>query len=100
MGHLNEVSGRQNTAAGLGGRDDDAAAAGFEIPDIIRRAAATPRKFYFDLKTGQVTEGPSGSWRNRLGPYPTREAAANALKHAQDRDAKWEQDTKDYRDNS
>lgn len=69
-----------------------------EIPQVILDAAAKPREFYYLLNTGEVVEGPQGSWRNRIGPYPTRDAAAQALETAKHRDAAWEEQTKAYRD--
>lgn len=45
-------------------------------------------KWYYDVATGQVTEGPPESgWDNRMGPYDTREEAENALKLAAERNA-------------
>lgn len=39
-------------------------------------------KFYFDTKTGEVTQGKATNWDDRMGPYDTREEAENALKIA------------------
>jgi hypothetical protein len=72
----------------------------FKIPQVILDAAAAKREFYYLLKTGEVVEGPKGSWRDRIGPYPTREAAANALLQAKHRDAAWEAQTKAYKEES
>jgi len=69
----------------------------FPIPQVILDAAGAKREFYYLLNTGEVVEGPQGSWRNRIGPYPTREAAAQALKLAHQRDAAWEEQSKAYR---
>ncbi|WP_293770662.1 SPOR domain-containing protein [uncultured Corynebacterium sp.] len=44
-------------------------------------------KWYFDLSTGQVTQGPESGWSDRMGPYDTREEAENALKTAAERNA-------------
>ena len=44
-------------------------------------------KWYYDVATGQVTEGPESGWDNRMGPYDTREEAENALKLAAERNA-------------
>jgi len=70
----------------------------FEIPQIILDAAAQKREFYYLLSTGKVVEGPQGSWRDRIGPYPTREAAAKALETARHRDAAWEAQSKAFRE--
>jgi len=72
----------------------------FQIPQVILDAAGQKREFYYLLSTGQVVEGPQGSWRDRIGPYPTREAAANALQQARQRDAAWEAQTKAYREDN
>ena len=69
----------------------------FEIPQVILDAAAAKREFYYLLSTGEVVEGPQGSWRDRIGPYPTRDAAALALQLAKHRDAAWEEQSKAYR---
>lgn len=39
-------------------------------------------KWYFDPKTGRVTQGKEGAWDDRMGPYDTREEAAYALETA------------------
>lgn len=46
---------------------------------------ATEKNWYFNPTTGEVTEGAQDSWDNRMGPYATREEAANALKTAAER---------------
>ena len=66
------------------------------LPDIIKEVLAQPREFYYHLPTGEVTEGPQGSARHRLGPYPTREAAAEALRTAQLRSQRWDEESKNY----
>lgn len=49
------------------------------------------RAFYFNVKTKQVEEGPVSDWVERIGPYPTREAAEEALVTAQRRNAQGDQ---------
>lgn len=44
-------------------------------------------KWYFDPKTGEVTQGKEGAWEDRMGPYDTREEAAGALEIAAARTA-------------
>lgn len=44
-------------------------------------------KWYFDPKTGNVTQGKEGAWDDRMGPYDTREEAAHALEIAAARSA-------------
>lgn len=42
-------------------------------------------KWYFNPQTGDVTQGPEGSWEERMGPYDSREEAAAALATAEAR---------------
>lgn len=56
----------------------------FEINPVI------PRQYFYNLRTGQVEEGPLSSWTQRMGPYPTPEDAYAALEKARDRDRAWE----------
>lgn len=49
-----------------------------------------PAEFYFNTKTREVEEGKPSSWRHRMGPYPTREAAARALNLAEERTESWD----------
>jgi len=48
------------------------------------------KKFYYNLKTGQVEEGRQSSWTDLMGPYPTREAAERALEIARARTQEWD----------
>lgn len=45
----------------------------------------TDDKWYFDISTGEVTQGKSSSWDNRLGPYDSEAEARNALTVAKNR---------------
>jgi hypothetical protein len=56
-------------------------------------------EFWFNVQTRTVEQGRHSSWEQRLGPYPTREAAARAIEDAHGRteawdvaDEKWSQD--------
>ncbi|QNH95797.1 SPOR domain-containing protein [Corynebacterium anserum] len=42
-------------------------------------------KWYYDTKTGQVTQGKESGWDSRMGPYDTQEEAAAALETAKKR---------------
>lgn len=33
-------------------------------------------EWYVNTKTGNITQGKEPGWTNRIGPYPSREAAA------------------------
>ncbi|HEY8718517.1 SPOR domain-containing protein [Pengzhenrongella sp.] len=53
-------------------------------------------EFWFNARTKQIEEGHQSSWRDLMGPYPSREAAAHALEQAADRTKAWdEQDERD-----
>ncbi|HEX5334119.1 MAG TPA: SPOR domain-containing protein [Cellulomonas sp.] len=47
------------------------------------------QQFYYNVATHQVEEGRVSDWSNRMGPYPTREAAQKALETAAARAQKW-----------
>lgn len=49
-------------------------------------------EFYFNTATGEVEEGKPSSWMARMGPYRTREEAAQALEIARRRNAAWRDD--------
>ncbi len=56
---------------------------------------STP-EFYFNVRTGHVEDGRQGPWGDLMGPYPTREAAQQALETAarhtadeDERDREW-----------
>ena len=53
-------------------------------------------KWYFDPKTGSVTQGKEGSWDDRMGPYDTREEAAHALDIAAARNAAADEEDDDW----
>lgn len=52
--------------------------------------------YWFNIVTKQVEEGHRSSWRDLMGPYPTREAAEHALEQAVARNLAW--DAQDERD--
>jgi hypothetical protein len=56
------------------------------------------REFYYNLATGQVEEGKVHGATNRMGPYPSAEAAAQALARAQDRNEKWAEEDEAWED--
>ncbi len=49
-------------------------------------------EFYFNIATGQVEQGKVSDWKDRMGPYPTREAAQHALDIAAARTKAWDED--------
>jgi len=48
------------------------------------------KKFYYNIKTGQVEEGRKSSWTDLMGPYPDRETAEQALEIARARTQDWD----------
>jgi hypothetical protein len=55
-------------------------------------------QYWYNTATHQVEEGHRSSWQNLMGPYPTREAAEQALAKAAARTQAWdEQDERDRR---
>ncbi|ANC29923.1 hypothetical protein [Isoptericola dokdonensis] len=55
-------------------------------------------QYWFNTKTGQVeTSGEKSSWTHLMGPYPTREEAAQALDTASRRTEDWETEDEEWR---
>ena len=44
-------------------------------------------KWYYNPGNGEVAQGTQGGWDSRMGPYDSREEAANALRIARARTA-------------
>jgi hypothetical protein len=58
----------------------------------------SPVQYWYNTKTGEVEESRDrSSWSNRMGPYPTRDAARNALDSARRRNEEWEDEDADWR---
>ncbi len=57
-----------------------------------KRAAGRPGEWYYCLEHGTVEEGPQCPAKNRLGPYPSRQEAENAMNTAAERNQSWEND--------
>jgi hypothetical protein len=53
-------------------------------------------EYWFNLATRQVEEGHQSDWRNLMGPYPTREAAENALAAAQANTERWDREDREW----
>lgn len=49
-------------------------------------------RFWFNPTTGEVEEGRVSPWTDRMGPYPTREAAQRALDTAGSRTEAWDEE--------
>ena len=55
-------------------------------------------KYYYNLDTRQVEVGRESDVFGRMGPYDTREEAENALKSAEARNDKWDEEDKAWDD--
>lgn len=55
------------------------------------------REFYYNIETHEVEEGKVSDWTQRIGPYPTREAAERALLTAAERSASWDEADRKWR---
>ncbi|ALC06406.1 hypothetical protein CDES_10120 [Corynebacterium deserti GIMN1.010] len=44
--------------------------------------AAEDSKWYYDLSTGEVSQGKTSGFENRMGPYDTEEQARKAIEIA------------------
>ncbi len=56
-------------------------------------------QFWYNLSTGQVEEAThKGQGKDVLGPYPTREAAQQALETARNRTEQWDEEDRRWRD--
>ena len=47
--------------------------------------ATSNEQWFFDPTTGEVTEGKVTGWKNRMGPYDSKELAENAFEIAKKR---------------
>ncbi|MDI5961636.1 hypothetical protein POF50_002450 [Streptomyces sp. SL13] len=47
-------------------------------------------EWYYCVKHHKVEEGPECAGRDRMGPYPSREAAANAMATVSERNDEWD----------
>lgn len=54
------------------------------------------KAFYYNTQTGEVEEGFASDWTQRMGPYRTREEAANALENAAQRNKAWDEADREW----
>lgn len=54
------------------------------------------RGYYYNITTGEVEQGMVWAWKHRMGPYATRQEAADALATAQRRNDSWDQAEKEW----
>ena len=55
-------------------------------------------EYWFNVETGQVEIGRQSSWEKVMGPYPTYEAAQNALDVAKHRSEDWDEQDREWRE--
>ncbi|AKV55306.1 hypothetical protein BACT_0799 [Bifidobacterium actinocoloniiforme DSM 22766] len=55
------------------------------------------KEWFFNTATGQAELGKVSPGERRMGPYPTREAALEAWKIAQERNERWEEEDRRWR---
>ena len=53
-------------------------------------SAPGDEQYWYNTKTGQVEQGRTSVWENRMGPYKTRAEAENALATARKNTAEWD----------
>jgi len=62
------------------------------------RGADAGPEFWVDLASGEVQQGRQGLGANRMGPYPTREAAQHAFDTARARNEAWDEEDRRWND--
>ena len=60
--------------------------------------AGGPHEFWFNPATGEVEDAKHSAWTDRMGPYPTREAAQAAFARAAERSEAWDEEDRRWRD--
>ncbi|WP_052426169.1 hypothetical protein [Cellulomonas carbonis] len=55
-------------------------------------------QYWFNPRTREVEEGMVSPWSDRMGPYPTREAAERALETAEGRTDAWDEEDRRWRE--
>lgn len=55
-------------------------------------------QYWYNPTTGEVEQGRVSPWTERMGPYPSREAAQAALDRAQARTDAWDEADRRWRE--
>ncbi len=55
-------------------------------------------EYWYNPSTGEVEQGRQSPWTDRMGPYPTREAAQEALDQAARRTEAWDEEDRRWRE--
>ncbi|GAA1139901.1 SPOR domain-containing protein [Nesterenkonia lutea] len=53
-------------------------------------------EYWFNVRTREVEEGAQSSWKHLLGPYSTREEAAEALKRVEANNEAWDEEDEEF----
>lgn len=56
------------------------------------RSMTQDKRYWYNVKTGQVEDGPQSFSTDRIGPFATREEAANALATYEARNRAWDEE--------
>jgi len=54
------------------------------------RTMTEEKHYWYNVKTGEVEDGPQSMWKDRIGPFATREEAADALSTYEQRNRAWD----------
>jgi hypothetical protein len=70
-----------------------------EIGEAVYGPVMGQTQFWFNTRTGQVeTDEDKGQGKDLMGPYASREEAANALASARERTEAWDEEDRRWRD--
>lgn len=53
------------------------------------------KRFWYNVKTGEVEDGPRSMGKDRIGPFATQEEATNALATYEQRNRAWDEEDED-----
>jgi hypothetical protein len=56
------------------------------------RSMTQEKRYWYNVKTGEVEDGPQSMSIDRIGPFATREEAANALATYEERNRAWDEE--------
>jgi hypothetical protein len=69
------------------------------IVEAVYGAAMEQPQFWYNTRTGQVeSDEDKGQGKDLMGPYPTREEAAQALDSARRRTEAWDEEDRRWRE--
>ena len=59
------------------------------------RSMTEEKRYWYNVKSGEVEDGPQSMGKDRIGPFSTREEAANALATYAQRNRAWDEEEED-----